>query len=191
MYFAPRYSRSDRVAPWLRWRVTLRQALASCWLAFGLARAQSVPPVTLDLGVDVAGRGAAVAVPVTFATTDPHPVGKISLEVSFPKALLSFRGAVATTTEFKVETELHPSEGGGKDDVVRIEVTSPGAISPGELLKLSFEISKEAKLNDEIVIKNLAQEVRTLQGEAIAARGADGMVTVLEGAFFSCFFYMH
>ena len=164
------------------------------WITLGGAAAQSETVVTLDLGVDVAAPGAQVFVPVTFSNSDSRPVSNVSLEVSFPKKQLAFVEVgvadAAKPLELKIAAEL--AAGASSDEsLLKVEATSSGPIPKGDLLKLSFTISKEAKLNDDIVLKNLKQTARTLQGESLQARGANGMVTVLQGAFFACFFYMH
>ncbi len=168
--------------------------LLSCGLALSVARAQSEGTVSVDLGMGIAGPGEHALVPVTLSTAHPSGVGKISFEVSFPKELLSFNSVLKTTAaeslQLDITTDLQETAG---ENVLRIELSSSSPFPQGELIQLQFDLSQEAQPNQEFDVKNLGQRGETPQGEALEARGSDGLiiVAIFGGAIPACFFYMH
>jgi len=167
-------------------------------LAFGLtlavALAQSEGVVSVDLGMGIAGPGEHALVPVTLSAGRPGRVGRISLEVSFPKEFLSFNSATqvaaAESLRLYIKTEVQEKEG---EDVLRVEVSSSSPLPQGELIQLQFDVSREAQPNQEFSVKSLKQRVETPQGEVVEARGLDGLiiVAIFGEAIPACFFYMH
>ncbi len=163
-------------------------------LTLGVARAQSEGVVSVDLGMGIAGPGEHALVPVTLSAGRPGRVGRISLEVSFPKEFLSFNSATqvaaAESLRLDIKTEVQEKEG---EDVLRIELSSPSPLPQGELIQLQFDVSQEALPNQEFSVKSLEQRVETPQGEVVEARGLDGLiiVAIFGEAIPACFFYMH
>ena len=79
----------------------------------------------------------------------------------------------------------------GDESVLRLSVSSSGPIPAGDVVELKFDVPKQAQPNSEYPLKNVSQKVQSPAGESLASRGADGFVTVIGDAVFSCFFYMH
>ncbi len=165
--------------------------LFACGLTLGWAQPQS-GRASIELGIGVAGPGEHASVPVTLSATNPSGVGRILFEVSFPNKLLTFdsvaQGADAGSLEITIRTELLESE---EENVLQVELSSSDPIPEGNLLELLFDVAPEAEPNDEYPLKNLAQRIETIQGEAFEATGLDGFITVVGDAVFGCFFYMH
>ncbi len=155
-------------------------------------RAQSAGVVSVDLGIGVAGPGEQASVPITISMTDAVQVGRIFFEISLPKKHASFisvvKGPAAAAADISVRTELQQK---GEENTLQVELLSSRPIPPGEFLEINFGVSKTAQPNDEFRLRNLRQEVRTVAGETVTSRGADGSITVVGDAVFSCFFYMH
>ncbi len=163
-------------------------------LTLGVAGAQSEGVVSVDLGMGIAGPGEHALVPVTLSAGRSGRVGRISLEVSFPKEFLSFNSATqvaaAESLRLDIKTEVQEKEG---EDVLRVEVSSSSLLPQGELIQLQFDVSQEAQPNQEFSVKSLGQKVETPQGEVLEARGSDGLiiVAIFGEAIPACFFYMH
>ncbi len=168
--------------------------LLACGLTLGVARTQSEGLVSVDLGMGIAGPGEHAWVPVTLSAGHASRVGRILLEISFPRQFVSFNSATqvaaAESLRLDIKTELQEKEG---EDVLRIELSSPSPFPQGELIELQFDLSQEALPNQEFSVKNLEQRVETLEGEVLKARGSDGLiiVAVFGEAIPACFFYMH
>ncbi len=168
--------------------------LLACGLTLGVARAQSEGVVSVDLGMGIAGPGEHALVPVTLSAGRSGRVGRIFLEVSFPRQFLSFNSvtqvATAESLGLAIKTEVQEKEG---EDVLRIELSSPSPFPQGELIQLRFDVSQEALPNQEFSVKSLEQRVETPQGELVEARGSDGLiiVAIFGEAIPACFFYMH
>jgi len=168
--------------------------LLACGLTLGVARAQSEGLVSVDLGMGIAGPGEHAWVPVTLSAGHASRVGRIFLEVSFPRQFLSFNSATQVATAeslgLDIKTEVQEKEG---EDVLRIELSSPSPLPQGELIQLQFDVSQEALPNQEFSVKSLEQRVETPQGEMVEARGSDGLiiVAIFGEAIPACFFYMH
>ena len=168
--------------------------LLACGLTLGVARTQSEGLVSVDLGMGIAGPGEHAWVAVTLSAGHASRVGRILLEISFPRQFVSFNSATqvaaAESLRLDIKTELQEKEG---EDVLRIELSSPSPCPQGELIELQFDLSQEALPNQEFSVKNLEQRVETLEGEVLKARGSDGLiiVAVFGEAIPACFFYMH
>ena len=174
-------------APWV---------LIFCCLVFALLApepmlAQAEAPVSVDMGIGVAGPGEEASVPVKLSMPD-RQVSGITFDVSFSKKLVSFRSVVKApagqAADLEIKTDLQAGE---EEDTLRVELLSSSAIPQGELVELKFEVSKEAKPNDEVTLQNRTQAARNAGGQPLPARGADGLITIVGDAIFSCFFYMH
>lgn len=163
-------------------------------LTLGVARAQSEGVVSVDLGMGIAGPGEHALVPVTLSAGRSGRVGRIFLEVSFPRQFLSFNSATQVATAeslgLDIKTEVQEKEG---EDVLRIELSSSNPFPQGELIQLQFDVSQEAQPNQEFSVKSLGPRVETPQGEVVEARGSDGLiiVAIFGEAIPACFFYMH
>ncbi len=163
-------------------------------LTLGVARAQSEGVVSVDLGMGIAGPGEHALVPVTLSAGHSGRVGRIFLEVSFPRQFLSFNSALKTTTteslQLDIKTELQET---GEEEVLRVELSSSNPFPQGELIQLQFDVSQEALPNQEFSVKSLGTRVETPQGELVEARGSDGLiiVAIFGEAIPACFFYMH
>ena len=168
--------------------------LLACGLTLGVARTQSEGLVSVDLGMGIAGPGEHAWVPVTLSAGHASRVGRILLEISFPRQFVSFNSATqvaaAESLRLDIKTELQEKEG---EDVLRIELSSPSPFPQGELIELQFDLSQEALPNQEFSVKNLEQRVETLEGEVLKAGGSDGLiiVAVFGEVIPACFFYMH
>lgn len=183
------------------WEAEAKSVLRIFWLivlcGFTLAssRANAATAVAVDLGIGVGGPGEEASVPVTLSVGETGQVGKISLAISWPTASASFLKAMADgqTTALPISVSARPlnNENNQDETILDIEISAPTPIPKGEVVQLIFQVSKEAQLNDEIQLKNLKQAVQTIQGETLAASGADGLITVIGEVIFACFFYMH
>ena len=168
--------------------------LLACGLTLGVAQAQSEGAVSVDLGMGIAGPGEHAWVPVTLSAGHASRVGRIFLEVSFPRQFVSFNSATqaeaSESLRLVIKTEVQEKE---EEDVLRIELSSPSPFPQGELIELQFDVSQEALPNQEFNVKNLEQRVETLEGEVLKARGSDGLiiVAVFGEGIPACFFYMH
>ena len=179
------------VAPGRRRAAEILAALALCFAVSGVARAQGAI-VSVDVGIGVAGPGEQAGVPVRVAVGESTKVGKIVIEVVFPRKDISFnsaaKGAASRSSDMEIVAEVMEK---GDEGVLRLSVSSSDPIPPGDVVELKFDVPKKAQPNSEYSLKNISQKVQTLTGEALASRGADGFVTVIGDAVFSCFFYMH
>ncbi len=168
--------------------------LLVCGLTMGVARAQSEGLVSVDLGMGIAGPGEHAWVTVTLSAGHASRVGRIFLEVSFPRQFVSFNSATqvaaAEALRLDIKTELQEKEG---EDVLRVELSSSSPFPQGELIEIQFDVSQEALPNQEFSVKSLEQRVETPEGEVLESRGSDGLiiVAVLGEAIPACFFYMH
>jgi len=148
--------------------------LLACGLTLGVARAQSDGVVSVDLGMGIAGPGEHALVPVTLSAGRSGRVGRIFLEVSFPRQFLSFNSVLKTTTteslQLDITTELQET---GEEEVLRVELSSSNPFPQGELIQLQFDVSQEAQPNQEFSVKSLGPRVETPQGEVVEARGSD------------------
>jgi len=168
--------------------------LLACGLTLGVAQAQSDGLVSVDLGMGIAGPGEHALVPVTLSGGHSSQVGKIFLEISYPRQFVSFNSATqvaaAQSLQLDIKTELQETEG---EDILRVELSSPSPFPQGELIELQFDVSQEAQPNQEFSVKSLEQRVETLEGEVLEARGLDGLiiVAIFGEAIPACFFYMH
>ena len=173
----------------------LRCPFAVLWLVMASVQAQAASQVQLDLGMDVAGPGQHVLIPVTFSNDAGSTVTRVVLEATFSEEKLLYDetlpGAAVEAIELEIEASLMdlPDEEGQKK--LRVEIVSTLGLPPGELLRISFRISENAALNEYIIVKNLSRSVETSKGEDPQVAGSDGTVAVIANAFFACFFYMH
>ena len=165
------------------------------WLVVGFVQGQSGSQAHLDLGMDVAGPGQHVNLPVTFSTDGSPTVTRIVLETTFSQQKLLYGetlpGAAVESGEIEIKATLVDSQDGEGQDRLRVEITSPQGLPAGELARISFQISEDAELNGDILVKNVSRSIETLEGEDQQVSGDDGIVTVIANAFFSCLFYMH
>ena len=76
-------------------------------------------------------------------------------------------------------------------NTLRVEISSAQGLPEGELLRISFQISENAELNDEIIVESVSRSIQILEGEDLQAEGSDGLISVIANAFFACFFYLH
>ena len=76
-------------------------------LTLGVARAQSEGVVSVDLGMGIAGPGEHALVPVTLSAGRSGRVGRIFLEVSFPRQFLSFNSVLKTTTTESLQLDIN------------------------------------------------------------------------------------
>ncbi len=175
--------------------IPIRCALWVLWLVVGFVQGQSGSPAHLDLGMDVAGPGQHVILPVTFSTTGESTVTRIVLETTFPEQKLLYGeilpGSAIESGELKIDAKLVDSQDGGDQNRLRVEIFSPQGLPAGELVRISFQISEDAELNEDILVRNISQSIETLEGEGQQVSGADGVIAVIANAFFSCLFYMH
>ena len=145
--------------------------------------------------MDVAGPGQHVNLPVTFSTEGRLTVTRIVLETTFSGQKLLYGetlpGAAVESREIEIKARLVDSEEGGDQTRLRVEITSPQGLPAGELARISFQISEDAELNGDILVKNVSPSIETMEGEGQQVSGDDGIVTVIANAFFSCLFYMH
>jgi hypothetical protein len=117
----------------------------------------------------------------------PIPVGwgKFPLKFPFPRSFFPL-------TRSSRRRLPNPCSSAG-ENVLRIELSSSSPFPQGELIQLQFDLSQEAQPNQEFDVKNLGQRGETPQGEALEARGSDGLiiVAIFGEAIPACFFYMH
>ncbi len=175
--------------------IPIKRALWVLWLVVGFVQGQSGSPVHLDLGMDVAGPGQHVILPLTFSTDGSLTVTRIVLETSFSEQKLLYAetlpGTAVESVEIDIESRLVDSEDGEGQDRLRVEISSPQGLPAGELVRISFQISEDAELNEDILVRNVFRSIETIEGEGQQVSGADGVIAVIANAFFSCLFYMH
>ncbi len=173
----------------------LRCILALLWLIPASVQAQTASPVQLDVGMDVAGPGQHVFLPVTLSTPAGATLSRVVLEATFSPAKLHYEetlaGAAAESAELEIKAgvmDLPDQEGTNR---LRVEISSTQGLPEGELLRISFRISENAELNEDIGVEIISRSIETLEGEGLQAEGSDGLISVIANAFFACFFYMH
>ena len=192
----PRSESPIRNAPQLS---TRNQGMSRLGCTLALAGLLMAPlqaqTVQLDMGMDVAGPGQHVSIPVTLSSVAGSTLTRLVLEATFSGEKLVYSetlpGAAVEPTQVEIEAGVSdlPDEEGHKR--LRVEMTSSQGLPPGELLLLSFQISENAELNEDIFVTNISRRIETSQGEGPQTEGSDGIVTVITNAFFACFFYMH
>ncbi len=172
--------------------------LLPLWLVVASVSAQE--KVRVDVGVDITSPGQTVFLPVTFSAPEGVQVRGIILELSFPSQVISFAetimGTASQSAGAEIKEELLQSEGGeeeGQETILRLDISAPGPIPNGELLRLGLEVSHSSETNNVVKIRNLKPTAISAGGEELEAEGVDGIVTVFgEGeVVFACFFYMH
>ncbi|MBI4454965.1 MAG: hypothetical protein HY644_03600 [Acidobacteria bacterium] len=175
----------------IRWIVRASFVL----LANPFASAQESPAASVNLGSGSAAPGEHALLAVTLSTTDHSPMAEVLLEISFPGKLISFKKAIqsATTTSGEVKARVENPRNQAEQNLLRVDISAAKGIPQGELLKLAFEVSKEAEVYQVVKLKNLKQTVRSVEGRAIQARGMDGVIMIFpeKTPLSSCFFYMH
>lgn len=164
------------------------------WLLLVSAQAQSRTDVAVNLGIGIAGPGELASVPVTFSELERGRVEKIFFTVSFHGKLVAYRSSSAKgrseLPQVVIKVESLQQE---EERLLRVELFSPDGIPPGTTAELRFDVSKEARPNDEIDLRIVQPRVQTGESELLEARGSDGLITVaaLGGVIPACFFYMH
>ncbi len=173
----------------------LRCAVALLWLLPASVQAQNASPVQLDLGMDVAGPGQHVSLPVTLSAPAGATVSRVVLKATFSQDQLLYEetlpGVAAESTGVEIEAavmDLPDQEG---NTGLRVEISSTQGLPEGELARISFQISENAELNDEIIVESVSRSIQILKDEGLQAEGSDGLVSVIANAFFACFFYLH
>lgn len=169
-------------------------------LWFLVASVSAQEKVRVDVGVDITSPGETVFLPVTFSAPEGVQVRRIILELSFPSQVISLKEAImgpaGQSAGAEIKEELLPSEGGedeGQETILRLDISAPGPIPNGELLRLGLEVSHSSETDNVVKIRNLKATAISAGGEELEAEGADGIVTVFgEGeVLIACFFYMH
>ena len=97
----------------------------------------------------------------------------------------------AGSQDLAVKAEIQGGDDTSRESSLRVEISASDVIPRAELVDLIFELSKEVQLNDEINLKNVTRTVRAPDGQLLETAGSDGLITVLSGSIFACFFYMH
>ena len=145
--------------------------------------------------MDVAGPGQHVYIPATFSTDARSTVTRLVLEVTFSEEKLLYGetlpGAAVESNELKIEASFMDLPDEGAQERLRVEISSTQGLPPGELLRISFRISEDAELNEDIIVKNVLLDIETSEGEDPQVTSSDGTVAVIANAFFACFFYTH
>ncbi|MEE2821421.1 MAG: cohesin domain-containing protein [Acidobacteriota bacterium] len=158
------------------------------------AKAQLPSPVQLDLGMDVAGPGQHVFVPVTFSKSESTVV-RLVFKASFSREKLLYSetlpGEAVKTADVEIKADITDPTKGGDQIELQVEISSDQGLPPGELLRISFQISENAELNEDIIVKNSFLSVETVDGEDLQVVGSDGIIAIIANAFFACLFYMH
>ena len=161
----------------------------------GSAYVCSQSVVKVELGIGTAAPGERVSVPITLSGAPAPAVSRIVLEISFPAKTMSFVEAAkrlfAGSQDLAVKAEIQGGDDTSRESSLRVEISASDVIPRGELVDLIFELSKEVQLNDEINLKNVTRAVRAPDGQLLETAGSDGLITVLSGSIFACFFYMH
>ena len=152
-----------------------------------LARAAGPPEgrVSLPLSLTAAAAGA--------------KIGALQLDVTMPKALLTFTGAETAGLSDGVSAALKTDTKADAKDPTLIDLSvslstmnsSKVPLPDGTLVYLLFQISKDAKLKTLIPVgmTGTAVSVDNKPVEPISVAG--NSVEVSEAAIISCFFYMH
>ena len=173
----------------------LRCTLALLWLISASVQAQNASPVQLDLGMDVAGPGQHVSLPVTLSAPAGVTVSRVVLEATFSQDMLHYEetlpGAAAESAEVEFEAGVMDPPDQEGTNTLRVEISSAQGLPEGELLRISFQISENAELNDEIIVESVSRSIQILEDEDLQAEGSDGLISVIANAFFACFFYLH
>jgi hypothetical protein len=151
--------------------------------------------VMVDLGSEAAllTPEVEIGLPIILNTPDPGPAA-ITLEIGYPGDTLRFIGAKpGSSVEIAGATltaEKRDAKPGEKEQVLVVEIKGARPLITGTLGTLTFGVTPAAKVGAEIHIRNLSRAVKGTGGQAMEARGADGLIT-LEEPPAPCFFYMH
>lgn len=151
----------------------------------------------LDLGLDAAVRGERASPNVVLSLPGPSNVASIHFEVVFPSRLISFvdivKGAAAEAAGAELKSRLVTLPEKPGESVLVVDVSGVSAIEQGTWVKLSFDVAKDAPVDQNIPLKAGRVVARSAAGTQIELEVVDGAIAVLSSAppVISCFFYMH
>ena len=115
----------------------LRCILALLWLIPASVQAQTASPVQLDVGMDVAGPGQHVFLPVTLSTPAGATLSRVVLEATFSPAKLHYEetlaGAAAAVGIDGLFCEVHPNPSAALSD-------GPNSLSFDDLDRMLDEV---------------------------------------------------
>ena len=137
--------------------------------------------------------GEQVIVHLEVSGLEEEEVVHLKVKVQFPGDILNFVEAQAAVpnSELNVEASLESDGSGANPATLSIETDSSQAISPGEVMKLVFEISDQMFENQNFVMSILEASLETVGGEELQElERYDGNVSIVI-PLFTCFFYMH
>jgi hypothetical protein len=155
--------------------------------------AQESIAARITISQTAGGPGTDVAAPIFLVTAEGVRVGAISLRITFPSALVTLKQA---KSDVKIRNAVKPDAEDPALAVLELEIdgAEPGTVIPdGQIADLTFQISKDAKLEEYIALKGTAV-VRTPDApaaEVAPVRVYEGLIMVTADQIFSCFFYMH
>ena len=169
----------------------------ACALLIGSLNAQTEPPITLELGGDsilLTDLPMRIFLPLTLSVAGDFRTSEISFGVSFPPRMTTFveatKGPVAEAVQATVDTQLEKAQSGRR--IVRFKISASEAIPEGELLKLTFDVSKAAGVEDRIILRIFDLTVKSADIEApMKGKGTNGVITIEHVPLHACFFYMH
>jgi hypothetical protein len=168
---------------------------------------QSAELVTLELGIDAMLPGSDVYVPIRLQGQPAAAVGKIQLSILFPSEILLFQGAEERSESAlgNLEVSLReptpeesarepPAASGvirGPRKILEITLASANALHAGTLAQLAFKCVERETLPPQVHLRNLNPRAFSLDGDELATRGTDGVISLIAVPVFGCFFYMH
>jgi hypothetical protein len=167
-------------------------------LVAGAGSAQELPTgVTVSATAGVPG--AEVTTPVYLASAKEAKPGAITLSLSFPSHLLTFRKVesdLADAFGFTVATALKTRDEGSTtvlDVDIRYKEADGKVIPDGPVARLTFEISATATMNTAITLHAAVVGTTTdvPPKPLTPVKAYDGKIDVTGEAVFACFFYMH
>jgi hypothetical protein len=170
--------------------LTLTGVLAA--VSAGPAAAQAV---MLDVGAVVVllEPNPTIELPVTLNAPGEGPV-HVTMELAYPTDTLKFLNvkpaAILEATKTQVTAEAKPVQTGAKEQIIAIEIKAPSPLTSGALATVNFTTTEAAAPGMELPVRNVSRTAKSASGQALEARGAEGMITLVEPPA-PCFFYMH
>ena len=168
-------------------------------LAAGAGSAQELPTgVTVSSTAGVPG--AQASTPIYLASAKDVRPGALTLTLSYPSGLLTFKKAESDFAEvfgFTIGTTLKTRDDGkttALDVDIRYKEPGVGKVIPdGPVVRVTFDISSTAELNTEIPL-HASVVIMTADDppkELTPVKAYDGKIEVTGENVFACFFYMH
>ena len=154
---------------------------------------------TLNVGISTAKPGDPVDIPLTLSGTEAPRLGSITVELTFPKAMVRFvrasAGLAGEMAEANVQGTVRDAPDVSGLSILTVTLTARQPVKLGILAYLQFRVATDAH-------KGMVQlRARSVQGASLdgemqtLAKGRDGQVEVFERdetiPLIGCFFFTH